>query len=394
MKKLLPLLLLAVSLTSLTGCEEEITDPIDKLGITKIYFNGKMQKKDYEWDDEWNLTGLTVKAITSDGSTINLPKEKYTLTFSKKAPKNYTTQLKITAKYIFRDNQKSDTVTYTDIKVADEVYDNEKEVAKYYSDCNLEKTGSNLLSELHTHSFKKHTYFVKYGETQSLLAKACKDNDYEAPDLIPNKHKIEMFYTGTQTDYNIGSREHVWACADSAGLWQHGAVDESGYIGGGSDLYHVRPCDSTVNTVRGDAPYIDFDNPPYEIIESQIYEVGDGGPYKLKGYGSTSAKHEYSQLVEPDDAFKGDIARIIAYIYMHYKNIGTTPSKYKSMVGSLDLTRAIGYTNISDCKAILKKWNELDPVSEVELRRNHTVQQIQGNRNPFVDYPELMDKVF
>lgn len=393
MKKLFPILLLAASLVSLAGCEKEEIDPIDKLGITKIYFNGKMQKKNYNWDDEWNLNGLTVKAITSDGSTIELPKEKYTITFSKKAPKNYTTQLKITAKYTFKDAQKSDSVTYSDIKVADEVYDNDKEVAAYYSDCNLTKTGSNLLAELHTHSFKKHTYFTKYGETQSLLAKADRDRDFEAPDLIPNKHKIEMFYTGAESTYNIGSREHIWACADSAGLWPHGAVDESDYIGGGSDLYHIRPCNSQVNTVRGDAPYIEFDNPPSPIIESQIREVGDGGPNKLKAYGGDS-KGEYSQLVEPADAFKGDIARIVAYLFMHYKNIGTTPSKYKSMVGSLDLTRVIGYSSDKECKAILKKWNALDPVSEVETRRNHTVQQIQGNRNPFVDHPELIDKAF
>ena len=43
---------------------------------------------------------------------------------------------------------------------------------------------------------------------------------------------------------------------------------------------------------------------------------------------------------------------------------------------------------------IMVKWNNLDPVSETEKLRNQTVQAIQGNRNPFVDYPHLMAKCF
>ena len=67
---------------------------------------------------------------------------------------------------------------------------------------------------------------------------------------------------------------------------------------------------------------------------------------------------------------------------------------YFDMTGSLPLTNYMGYQSEDKCKEVLKLWNKLDPVSDVEKLRNNTVQKIQGNRNPFVDYPELVDQIF
>jgi deoxyribonuclease I len=41
----------------------------------------------------------------------------------------------------------------------------------------------------------------------------------------------------------------------------------------------------------------------------------------------------------------------------------------------------------------LRRWHELDPVSELETLRNTEVQRIQGNRNPFVDCPDLASRI-
>ena len=43
---------------------------------------------------------------------------------------------------------------------------------------------------------------------------------------------------------------------------------------------------------------------------------------------------------------------------------------------------------------LLLKWHRQDPVSEKEVNRNNAVYAIQGNRNPFVDYPQLADYVW
>ena len=42
----------------------------------------------------------------------------------------------------------------------------------------------------------------------------------------------------------------------------------------------------------------------------------------------------------------------------------------------------------------LKKWNEEDPVDEFEMTRNNLVYNLQNNRNPFVDYPSLVNLLF
>lgn len=40
---------------------------------------------------------------------------------------------------------------------------------------------------------------------------------------------------------------------------------------------------------------------------------------------------------------------------------------------------------------LLMKWHRQDPVSQKEIDRNNGLQQAQGNRNPFVDYPYLAE---
>jgi hypothetical protein len=43
---------------------------------------------------------------------------------------------------------------------------------------------------------------------------------------------------------------------------------------------------------------------------------------------------------------------------------------------------------------LLLKWHRQDPVSLKEVRRNEEVSKIQGNRNPFIDYPQLVEYVW
>ena len=69
---------------------------------------------------------------------------------------------------------------------------------------------------------------------------------------------------------------------------------------------------------------------------------------------------------------KGDCARIIFYLNLRY---GLDISK----VGSVEM---------------FKEWNEIDPVDPYEVRHNNVVYKYQKNRNPFIDYPELVDYIY
>ena len=44
--------------------------------------------------------------------------------------------------------------------------------------------------------------------------------------------------------------------------------------------------------------------------------------------------------------------------------------------------------------ALLLKWNDEDPVSPLELQRNNVIEEAQGNRNPFIDIPQLARRIY
>lgn len=288
-------------------------------------------------------------------------------------------------------------------------------IDRFYTNYDLTKTGGRLVNELQKMCFEKHTKWITYGQLNSYFSKTTTRNSAEA---IADGSKVnQWFYTGKEAS-GVGTREHVWPCANSAALWVHDNpgggsfsphyVDASYYVGGGSDLFHVRTCNSDVNTARGNSRFVDFDDPEQITYKSSTVQVGENnGKWNITLYGAdqTSAgKYQYASKAEPDDNMKGDVARIILYVYVHYGERGITPEggvksssytyNYSDMTGSLSLTNIMGYDTEDRCKEVLKAWNKLDAPSTVEKLRNDTVQKIQGNRNPFVDYPNLVDQMF
>tara|TARA_B110000902_G_scaffold199286_1_gene226227 strand:- start:3529 stop:4134 length:606 start_codon:yes stop_codon:yes gene_type:complete len=85
----------------------------------------------------------------------------------------------------------------------------------------------------------------------------------------------------------------------------------------------------------------------------------------------------------PGDEFKGDVARIIMYMYLRY------PSQCEPInIGIGDRTYA------PDMPNIFLEWNQEDPVSDFERNRNDVIYSYQGNRNPFIDNPYLAFKIW
>ena len=41
----------------------------------------------------------------------------------------------------------------------------------------------------------------------------------------------------------------------------------------------------------------------------------------------------------------------------------------------------------------MRAWNKDDPVNIDDLARNDQIYALQNNRNPFVDFPELIDSI-
>lgn len=171
-------------------------------------------------------------------------------------------------------------------------------------------------------------------------------------DAAPDKsNEIIIFYSGDT--YNYGSspmsfsgqvnREHVWP---------NSRIPNGN--GPDSDALMIRPTWSKDNSGRGNSVYS---------------EKGDGGYF-----------------VE-DARYRGDAARIVFYLAAHY-GAGFTNSSGQSFNLVLNDNTGNSGNNMGKLSTLLK-WNLENPVNDWEYRRNDAAQGIQGNRNPFIDYPNL-----
>ena len=139
-----------------------------------------------------------------------------------------------------------------------------------------------------------------------------------------------------------------------------------------TDLFHLYPTDGYVNSKRGNLPIGKVTNATWTSTNGS--KVGTSN---ISGYSG--------QVFEPIDSFKGDFARTYFYMAVCYmdKNLGVeTQSNFSG--GDLKPW----------AKQLLLQWAALDPVSQKEMDRNNAVYQLQHNRNPFIDHPELAEKIF
>lgn len=151
-----------------------------------------------------------------------------------------------------------------------------------------------------------------------------------------------------------------------------------------SDLFQVLPTDARVNNLRS--------NNPYGETASRSDKISQGAPYALGHLGSSSFSGytNIGTVYEPDDRYKGDLARIYFYMATCYLTKALNSSE-----GSTMFTYSGGKTGLTDYSvALLMKWHRNDPVSYKEIARNDSVYKQQHNRNPFVDFPELAEYIW
>lgn len=159
------------------------------------------------------------------------------------------------------------------------------------------------------------------------------------------------------------NREHLFCQS-----W-FGSTQEAPY----SDLFHIYPVDGLVNTVRN--------NNPFGVVENPSRTFTNGSKYGLNTFPSAPNESAF----EPIDAYKGDIARSFFYMFARYQNEDANFS-YSSMTTGAKLKPwALN---------MLMQWHLQDPVSPKEHARNAAVYLFQHNRNPFIDYPELVSKIW
>jgi len=135
-----------------------------------------------------------------------------------------------------------------------------------------------------------------------------------------------------------------------------------------TDLFHIVPTDTYVNSKRGNEPYGEVSSPTWESWNGSRL-----GPCSYPGYTGTA--------FEPIDGYKGDFARNYFYMATRYLGEDTT------WPGS---AMADGAVLEPWAEEMLIGWHINDPVSTKETDRNDAVYAIQNNRNPFIDHPEYV----
>lgn len=124
-----------------------------------------------------------------------------------------------------------------------------------------------------------------------------------------------------------------------------------------SDLHHLFPSDMNANSIRGNNPF--GETMSHDTVCGNAF-IGEAAPLQTRG----------AQYFEPPHEFKGNVARALFYFSIRFKlAIDPIQEKY------------------------FRHWNEIDPVDYEEMERNDKVEEIQGNRNPFIDFPELANQV-
>ena len=167
--------------------------------------------------------------------------------------------------------------------------------------------------------------------------------------------------------------------------------------GPGCDIFQVVPTDGYVNNRRSNYAFGEVSSASYTYDGAKL---GSAKSISITGgntiAGNTGASVSCSGTVfEPRDEYKGDFARGYFGTMIKWANgdySAFTTGDGGKIFSSSYTTGAFGLTKYG--VALLMKWHRQDPVSQKEIDRNNGIQQTQGNRNPFIDYPYLAEYIW
>ena len=205
--------------------------------------------------------------------------------------------------------------------------------------------GEGLLQELRKRFYSKHVT-LDYKAARHQMFTVIDNHGGEVKDVYAGRTLKNVTGIPNAEGPNGFNTEHTWPQSQLKAAGKTAAV---------SDLHHLYPTESFANHKRGHIPF--------GWVKNVEWQTPDGKS-KL-GYDAGG------QMVwTAPEGHRGNIARSMFWIAAAYE---------------LHIP--------SDEEAVLREWSREDPVDPAELARNEAIQKVQGDLNPFVLNPALIDKV-
>lgn len=138
------------------------------------------------------------------------------------------------------------------------------------------------------------------------------------------------------------------------------------------DLYNLMPCESSINSTKSNYPM------------GKVVSGDKGNGWTKVGKGTDGEWYW-----EPADPWKGDFARGYMYMATAYQDYNWSGNQALQILqqGAYPTLQKWAYT-------LYIQWAKADKPDALEIKRNNEVAKIQGNRNPYVDFPNLMEYVW
>ena len=262
----------------------------------------------------------------------------------------------------------------------------------YYASLVSWTDGEDLKQQLHS--------IISGGTYQPITYAGTYTNWYsnkEADKSFTDREKVDALYSDDDimaSETNVSwQREHVWPASLMTGSTTGNAVK---FLGRATDFHNLFAGGTSGNTSRGNKNYGVAD----KNASSYVNKMGNGGGY---AYDST--------YFEPGDKDKGRASRAIFYMATMYCEEVFDSVNNVTMKPLTIVEENVPYTESNPKFAIggfstLLEWSKR-PVDYLEYQHNVSVYSYvppvhsdpannvaQGNRNPYVDYPELVEYAF
>ncbi|NOX37962.1 MAG: T9SS type A sorting domain-containing protein [Calditrichaeota bacterium] len=227
--------------------------------------------------------------------------------------------------------------------------------------------GQRLLDSLVAHY--SPTKVRDYGEARDYMFTVV-DNFNDSVTCVYTGYRIFLYHnsnTPRSDAYHRGiNTEHTWPRSKGAR-----------YEGPLSDLHHLFPTRIDVNEDRSNYP---FDEIPDHLTDTwywkdiQLHSIPDANIDEYSELDLFSGMGRF----EPREDHKGNVARAMFYFYTIYKKLADQEDPYF----------------FQDQKHVLRRWNMMDPVDSLEIRRTRIIARFQGNVNPFVLDTTLIGRAY